>query len=388
MFSTTTGLSRNSGNDGNRWTALNFRRQSLIIPKVLLSLHGISIRIAMYKQIIRPLLFSLNPETAHNLTFFALKALRYIPLARPLVRMIYSRKTPDLEREVFGLKFRNPVGLAGGLDKNGEFYNDLGNFGFGFVEIGSLTPEPQPGNPKPRLFRVVKDRAIINRMGINNKGIRNAVENLKRMKPDVLVAGNISKNTSSINEDAVKDYESAFALLYDFVDMFVLNISCPNVSGLSALQDVSFLSEIVDKLLNLRMYFDEYRPILIKVSPDISHQQLDEIIDYSLMSGVDGIVAGNTTRSREGLTLPQEKIDEIGNGGMSGAPLFRKNLELVRYIHEQSRGKLPIIGVGGIMSGEQARQMLDAGASLVEIYSGFIYEGPSLVRKINKYLQK
>lgn len=342
----------------------------------------------MYKQIIRPLLFSLNPETAHNLTFFALKALRYIPLARPLVRMIYSRKTPDLEREVFGLKFRNPVGLAGGLDKNGEFYNDLGNFGFGFVEIGSLTPEPQPGNPKPRLFRVVKDRAIINRMGINNKGIRNAVENLKRMKPDVLVAGNISKNTSSINEDAAKDYESAFALLYDFVDMFVLNISCPNVSGLSALQDVSFLSEIVDKLLNLRMYFDEYRPILIKVSPDISHQQLDEIIDYSLMSGVDGIVAGNTTRSREGLTLPQEKIDEIGNGGMSGAPLFRKNLELVRYIHEQSRGKLPIIGVGGIMSGEQARQMLDAGASLVEIYSGFIYEGPSLVRKINKYLQK
>ena len=342
----------------------------------------------MYKQIIRPLLFSLNPETAHNLTFFALKALRYIPLARPLVRMIYSRKTPDLEREVFGLKFRNPVGLAGGLDKNGEFYNDLGNFGFGFVEIGSLTPEPQPGNPKPRLFRVVKDRAIINRMGINNKGIRNAVENLKRMKPDVLVAGNISKNTSSINEDAVKDYESAFALLYDFVDMFVLNISCPNVSGLSALQDVSFLSEIVDKLLNLRMYFDEYRPILIKVSPDISHQQLDEIIDYSLMSGVDGIVAGNTTRSREGLTLSHEMIDEIGNGGMSGAPLFRKNLELVRYIHEQSRGKLPIIGVGGIMSGEQARQMLDAGASLVEIYSGFIYEGPSLVRKINKYLQK
>ena len=342
----------------------------------------------MYKQIIRPLLFSLNPETAHNLTFFALKALRYIPLARPFVRMIYSRKTPDLEREVFGLKFRNPVGLAGGLDKNGEFYNDLGNFGFSFVEIGSLTPEPQPGNPKPRLFRVVKDRAIINRMGINNKGIRNAVENLKRMKPDVLVAGNISKNTSSINEDAVKDYESAFALLYDFVDMFVLNISCPNVSGLSALQDVSFLSEIVDKLLNLRMYFDEYRPILIKVSPDISHQQLDEIIDYSLMSGVDGIVAGNTTRSREGLTLPQEKIDEIGNGGMSGAPLFRKNLELVRYIHEQSRGKLPIIGVGGIMSGEQARQMLDAGASLVEIYSGFIYEGPSRVRNINKYLQK
>ena len=342
----------------------------------------------MYKHFIRPILFRFNAETAHNITFGALSVLKRIPLAKQVTRLMFCKSAPELSKEVFGRVFPNPVGLAGGLDKNGEHYNDLANFGFGFIEIGSLTPEPQDGNPKPRLFRVVKDRAIINRMGINNKGIRNAVENLKRMKPDVLVAGNISKNTSSINEDAAKDYESAFALLYDFVDMFVLNISCPNVSGLSALQDVSFLSEIVDKLLNLRMYFDEYRPILIKVSPDISHQQLDEIIDYSLMSGVDGIVAGNTTRSREGLTLPQEKIDEIGNGGMSGAPLFRKNLELVRYIHEQSRGKLPIIGVGGIMSGEQARQMLDAGASLVEIYSGFIYEGPSLVRKINKYLQK
>ena len=202
----------------------------------------------------------------------------------------------------------------------------------------------------------------------------------------MIIAGNISKNSSSINDDASKDYESAFALLYDFVDMFVINISCPNVSGLSDLQDVSFLSDILDKLLDLRMYFDEYRPILIKVSPDIPNQQLDEIIDYCLMSGVDGIVAGNTTRTRDGLTIPQEKIDEIGNGGMSGAPLFSKNLALVKYISEKSKGKLPVIGVGGIMSGEQARQMLDAGASLVEIYSGFIYEGPSLVGRIKKYI--
>ncbi len=344
--------------------------------------------ILMYRQIIRPVLFRFNAETAHNLTFSALRLLRYIPFARALTRMIFRKNAPELEKEVFGLKFRNPVGLAGGLDKNGEFYNDLGNFGFSFVEIGSLTPEPQPGNPRPRLFRVVKDRAIINRMGINNKGVKNAVEHLKREKPDVIVAGNISKNTTSINEDAAKDYESAFALLYDFVDMFVINISCPNVSGLSDLQDVSFLSDIVDKLLDLRMYFDEYRPILIKVSPDISHQQLDEIIDYSLMSGVDGIVAGNTTRSRDGLTISPEKIDEIGNGGMSGAPLFARNLELVRYISRQSGGKLPIIGVGGIMSGEQAMQMLDAGASLVEIYSGFIYEGPSLVKRINNHILK
>lgn len=340
----------------------------------------------MYKQLIRPILFSFNPEAAHNLTLAALGATRYIPFLGSVIRMLYRKSDPELEREVFGLKFPNPVGLAGGLDKNGEFFNELSDFGFGFVEIGSLTPEPQPGNPRPRLFRLVKDRAIINRMGINNKGVKNAVEHLKRVKPRVLVAGNISKNTSSINDDAAKDYESAFAMLYDFVDMFVINLSCPNVSGLSDLQDVSSLSEIVDKLLNLRMYFDEYRPILIKVSPDISHQQLDEIIDYSLMSGVDGIVAGNTTRGREGLTVEQEKIDEIGNGGMSGAPLFRKSIALVRYISEKSMGKLPIIGVGGIMSGEQARQMLDAGASLVEIYSGFIYEGPSLVKKINSHI--
>ena len=307
----------------------------------------------MYKRIIRPILFCFNAETAHNIIFTCLSWLRCIPFAKWILRLIYTRKTPSLEREVFGIRFRNPVGLAGGLDKNGEHYNELADFGFGFIEIGSLTPEPQPGNPKPRLFRVVKDKAIINRMGINNKGVRNAVEHLKKYWPKVL------------------------------------NISCPNVVGLSALQDVSFLADIVDKLLNLRMYFDEYRPILIKVSPDIPHQQLDEIIDYAMMSGIDGIVAGNTTRSRDGLkSLSAEEIEEIGNGGLSGAPLYEKNLALVRYIHDKTRGRLPIIGVGGIMSGSQAAEMLDAGASLVEIYTGFIYEGPAIVRKINSYLQK
>ena len=290
-------------------------------------------------------------------------------------------------REVFGIKFPNPVGLAGGLDKNGEYYNDMANFGFGFVEIGSLTPLPQDGNAKPRCFRVPGDKAIINRFGINNKGVLNAVEHLKKNRPEVIVAANISKNTTSINEDAAKDYEKGFGLLYDFVDMFVINISCPNVVGLTALQDISFLSEIVDKLLDLRMYYDNYRPILLKVSPDLSHQQLDEIIDYCMRSGVDGIVAGNTTRSREGLTISQEQIDKIGNGGMSGAPIRKKNLELVRYISEKTKGKLPIIGVGGIMSGKDAKDMLDAGASLVEIYSGFIYEGPALIKNINKYLE-
>lgn len=342
----------------------------------------------MYKHILKPFLFSFNPETAHNMTFKALAFLRHVPFARSLMRAIYKKASPSLEKEVFGIKFPNPVGLAGGLDKNGEFYNDMTNFGFGFVEIGSLTPKPQDGNPKPRCWRVPGDKAIINRYGINNKGVKNAVEHLKKERPEVIVAANISKNTSSINEEAAKDYETAFGLLYDFVDMFVVNISCPNVVGLTALQDISFLSEIVDRLLSLRMYYDEYRPILLKVSPDLSHQQLDEIIDYSLRSGIDGIVAGNTTRSRDGLTtISKEKIEEIGNGGMSGAPVHRKNLDLVKYVHKQSEGKLPIIGVGGIMSPEDAKEMLDAGASLVEIYSGFIYEGPGLVKKIIKHLE-
>lgn len=341
----------------------------------------------MYKHILKPILFQFNPETAHNLLFSLLTILRHIPGARAIMRAIYKKESLKLAREVFGLNFPNPVGLAGGLDKNGEFYNDMADYGFGFVEIGSLTPKPQDGNPKPRCFRVPQDKAIINRFGINNKGVKNAVEHLKKERPEVIVAANISKNTTSINEDAAKDYETSFALLYDFVDMFVVNVSCPNVVGLTALQDISFLSDIVDRLLDLRRYYDTYRPILLKVSPDLSREQMDDIIDYCLRSGIDGIVAGNTTRSREGLTIPQSKIDEIGNGGLSGAPVHKKNLELVRYIHTKSQGRLPIIGVGGIMSGKDAQAMIDAGASLVEIYSGFIYEGPGLVKDIITHLE-
>ena len=342
----------------------------------------------MYKHFIKPILFRFNAETAHNILFKFLAVLRHIPFAHSIIRAIYKKDSPSLEKEVFGIRFPNPVGLAGGLDKNGEFYNDMANFGFGFVEIGSLTPLPQDGNPKPRCFRIPADKAIINRFGINNKGVKNAVEHLKKVRPEVIVAANISKNTASINEDAAKDYEKSFGLLYDYVDMFVVNVSCPNVVGLTALQDISFLGEIVDKLLELRMYYDTYKPILLKVSPDLAHQQLDEIVDYCLRSGIDGIVAGNTTRSREGITsISKEKIEAIGNGGMSGAPVHKKNLELVKYVHSRSEGKLPIIGVGGIMSPEQAKAMLDAGASLVEIYSGFIFEGPALIKNIIKYLE-
>ena len=340
----------------------------------------------MYKSIIRPVLFRFNAETAHNLTFSMLSVLRCIPFGRKTVRAIFRTDESGLEKEVFGLKFRNPVGLAGGLDKNGELYNELSDFGFSFIEIGSLTPEPQPGNPKPRLFRVIQDRAIINRMGINNKGVRHAVENIRRHKPETIIAANISKNASCSNDNAAEDYAKAFRAMYDYVDMFVVNVSCPNVTGLTNLQDVGFLSGITDTLLEERKKHTVYRPILIKLSPDISFAQVDSILDYAISAGIDGVVAGNTTRSREGLTIPEDKIQAIGNGGLSGAPLYRKNLALVKHISEKTGGKFPIIGVGGIMSPDQAEEVLSAGASLIEIYSGFIYEGPGLVKRILKHL--
>ena len=306
----------------------------------------------MYKSLIRPLLFSFSAETAHNLTFSMLSAVRAMPFARNIVRAIFRTDESGLEKTVFGLKFRNPVGLAGGLDKNGEHYNELSDFGFSFIEIGSLTPEPQDGNPKPRLFRVIKDRAIINRMGINNKG----------------------------------DYLKAFKTMYECADMFVVNVSCPNVTGLTNLQDVSFLSGITDRLLEERNGRSIRKPILIKLSPDITFGQVDSILEYAMAAGIDGVVAGNTTRSREGLTISPEEIEKIGNGGLSGAPLYQKNLALVKHIADKTDGKLPIIGVGGIMSPEQAAEVLAAGASLIEIYSGFIYEGPGLVKRIISHL--
>ncbi|GAB1373245.1 quinone-dependent dihydroorotate dehydrogenase [Bacteroidales bacterium] len=287
-----------------------------------------------------------------------------------------------------GIKFPNPIGLAAGFDKNAELYNPLSDFGFGFIEIGSVTPVEQPGNSKPRIFRLVEDKALINRMGINNKGVKHTVSKLKQIKPRVIIGGNISKSTASSNEQAPLDYEKSFAQLYDFVDYFVVNVSCPNVKGLTKLQDITSLSEIVDKLTLLRKYYDDYRPILLKVSPDLSNEQLDEIIELILVSGLDGIVATNTTISRDNLLTERDKVEGIGEGGLSGAPLFNRSLEMVRYINKKTGGQLPIIGVGGIITPVQAKEMLDAGASLVQIYTGFIYNGPGFVKQILKYLNK
>ncbi len=339
-------------------------------------------------KILKPILFSFSPETAHNIVAGFLKILRYLPFISPFIRFIYRYNSPKLEKEVMGIRFPNPVGLAAGFDKNGELYNQLYDFGFGFVEIGSLTPLEQIGNPKPRCFRLVDDHAIINRMGINNKGVKYAVGNLKLKKRKTIVGANIIKSTASSNEQAPHDYEKSFAQLYDFVDYFVVNVSCPNVKGVTKLQDITSLSEIIDRLTTLRKYFDEYRPILLKVSPDLDKEQLDEIIDLILVSGMDGIVATNTTTSREGLVTPSERVEFIGDGGMSGAPLFKRSLEVVKYINDKTGGQLPIIAVGGIMTPAQAKEMIDAGASLIQVYTGFIYNGPGLVKRILKYLVK
>lgn len=342
----------------------------------------------MYKWLIRPILFRFSPERAHNMTLRTLRATRRLPLCDKLTRLIFRCKSPSLKRQVFGLEFNNPVGLAAGIDKNGDCYNELSRFGFSFIEIGSLTPEPQEGNPKPRLFRLPKDRALVNRMGINNKGVAFAIERVKANSPRCILCASIAKNTTSASDsDVVEDYKTAFSRLYDFVDMFSLNVSCPNVEGLRNLQDVSYLSDLVDPLLDLRICYDTYKPLLIKVSPDLPREDLDEILNYCMLSGIDGIVAGNTTTSREGLTTSPSKVERIGKGGLSGAPLFKKSLDLVKYIHQYTKGRLPIVGVGGIMGPAEAKAMLDAGASLIEICTGFIYEGPSAVKRILKSLK-
>lgn len=339
----------------------------------------------MYK-ILRSILFLFNGEKAHNITTRLLVLLRYLPFSKQIVNLLYGYHNPVLEREVFGIRFKNPVGLAAGFDKNGTLYNDLAKFGFSFVEIGSLTLEPQPGNPKPRCFRLVQDNAIINRMGINNNGVRYAVNYIKKHRPNCIIGGNISKNSDVPNENAASNYEKSFALLYDFVDYFTINVSCPNVQNLDKMQDISFLSELIDRLLSLRNYYDDYRPILIKLSPDIPKQQLDDIIDLVLVSGIDGVIASNTTRDRFGLKTSKEALEEIGNGGLSGKPLFEKSLSMVKYISEKTNRLLPIVAVGGIFTPKDAEAMIDAGASLVQIYSGMIYNGPGLVKRINKHL--
>lgn len=338
----------------------------------------------MYKSIIRPLLFMVSAETIHHIMMGMFKLANYIPGLKCVINKMFAIKDPALEREVFGLKFPNPVGLAAGFDKNGEVSDVLSSLGFGFVEVGTITPRAQSGNPRPRLFRLQKDSALINRMGFNNTGVESMVNNLRHRNTRNIIGGNLGKNTATDNELAPVDYLRSFRVLYEYVDYFVINVSCPNVASLTCLQDKDNLKLILQGLLDFRRGQNQYRPILLKISPDLTEKQLDDVIESMIEFSIDGIVATNTTTSREGLATDAEAVKAIGKGGLSGKPLTQKAIQTVRYIHEKTSGSFPIIGVGGIMSEQEALDMLDAGASLIQVYSGFIYNGPSFVRRICK----
>lgn len=333
----------------------------------------------MYKLLIRPILFCFDPEKVHYFTFFLIRILAKIPGFSLLFRALYEVKDSRLETEVFGLKFKNPVGLAAGFDKNAVLYKELSDFGFGFIEIGTITPKAQDGNPKKRLFRLREDSAIINRMGFNNGGVDEAVLRLKQNN-GVLIGGNIGKNKVTPNEEATSDYEICFEALFDYVDYFVVNVSSPNTPNLRALQDKEPLTDLLQTLQNKNLAKPKQKPILLKIAPDLTDEQLLDIIDIVNDTKIAGVIATNTTLSREGLASE----NKIEMGGLSGKPLTKRSTEVIRFLSEKSNKSFPIIGVGGIHTAEDAIEKLEAGASLVQLYTGFIYEGPALVKAINK----
>lgn len=338
----------------------------------------------MYKSIVRSILFKFDPETIHYFTFDAIKLLSKIPFVSPLIRALFQVNHPALERELFGLKFKNPVGLAAGFDKNAVLFEELTNFGFGFIEIGTVTPKPQEGNPKKRLFRLKDDEGLINRMGFNNAGLEAVISKLKQNSKRIIIGGNIGKNTQTHPNDYTKDYATCFEALHPYVDYFVLNVSCPNVGSHAKLTDKDYLEELILEMKRLNAKFDKQKPILLKIAPDLNHNQLDEIIALIDNTKIAGVIASNTSVSREGLATPNSKLDAIGNGGLSGQPIKAKSTAVIRYLAEKSQKAFPIIGVGGIHSEEDALEKIDAGADLVQIYTGFVYEGPALVKRINK----
>lgn len=342
----------------------------------------------MYKQLVRPLLFRFQPEAVHHAVGKGLRSVLKIPGAAALASQMTSVNSANLHREVFGLHFRNPVGVAAGFDKQADLFNYLARLGFGFVEIGTITPKAQPGNPKPRLFRLTGDKALINRMGFNNIGVEEAVVNLKKRKTDIVIGGNIGKNTATSNKDAVGDYVYCFDKLFDYVDYFVVNVSCPNISDLRELQDQEKLIEILDTLQHNNHLKANPKPILLKISPDLNNQQLDEVIEIFHKTGIQGLVAVNTTITRHQLSTSAATIQSIGNGGLSGMPLRQRSTSVLRYLSEKSGKTIPLIGVGGIFTPEDALEKFHAGADLVQVYTGFVYEGPMIAKRINQHLLK
>lgn len=341
----------------------------------------------MYR-LIKPIFFQFDPENVHHFVVKRLKWFNdFFPFGKTILRSSFDINIKGLEKEVFGIKFRNPVGLAAGFDKNGEYVEALSNLGFGFIEVGTVTPMPQPGNDKPRMFRLQDDKALINRMGFNNKGVDTLAERLRLVKqrdPKLVIGGNIGKNKITPNEEAVNDYIKCFDRLFDVVDYFVVNVSSPNTPGLRELQEKGPLTEILKTLQDRNHRNGISRPILLKIAPDLSNDQLDDIVDIVQDTGIAGIIATNTTIDKNGLYSPEKLVQEAG--GLSGRPLRSRSTAVIKYLSEKSGGSFPIIGVGGIHSAEDAREKMAAGAALVQIYTGFIYEGPGVIKQICKGL--
>ncbi len=338
----------------------------------------------MYKSLIRPLLFLVDPEKIHHFVFSLLRLKGKIPGFRWILSSLFVKEDPRLEKEVFGIRFKNRVGLAAGFDKDARLIDEMACMGFGFIEIGTLTPKPQPGNEKPRLFRLPMDQALINRMGFNNEGVLAAVERLKKRKSSVIVGGNIGKNKSTPNETALEDYAYCFEALYQFVDYFVVNVSSPNTPGLRELQEKEPLRKLLSYVKELSLAKTKQKPVLLKIAPDLTKEQLDDVIEILKATHTDGVIATNTTISREGLTTEKTVLDKMGNGGLSGKPLAARSTEVIRYLRSKLGPHYPIIGVGGILTTQDAVEKIKAGADLIQLYTGFIYEGPEIIRKINK----
>ena len=345
----------------------------------------------MYK-FLRGILFLFSPETAHKISMGLFKLFCSIGF-RKMIFWIFN--APSIPTGLFGLTFKNPVGLGAGFDKNAEYLRELDTLGFGFIEIGTVTPRPQPGNDKPRVFRLVKDKALINRMGFNNEGVNTAAERLKKWRRQtangkqrfpMLVGGNIGKNKITPNEEAWKDYEICFTALHPYVDFFVVNVSSPNTPGLRALQEKSSLQKILTHLQNLNKALEIQKPILLKIAPDLEWEQIDDVIDLAKEINLDGLVATNTTVSRKQLQTPSADLDTIGAGGLSGKPVQKRSTEVMQYIHQKTGGSIPIIASGGIFSGADAKEKIKSGASLIEVWTGFIYEGPFIVKRICREL--
>lgn len=333
-------------------------------------------------------MFLFPAETVHHISFKLIRFLHSLPGMPGFFRWLWGVEDARLQKELFGLTFKNPVGLAAGFDKDAQLIDQLADMGFGFIEIGTVTPQGQLGNEKPRLFRLPCDRAVINRMGFNNQGVDVVVEQLKNRTSQVLVGGNIGKNKVTPNENAFDDYKIAFNALYDSVDYFVVNVSSPNTPNLRELQEKAPLTILLSGLMELNLSKPKAKPVLLKIAPDLTNEQLDDIITIVQETKISGIIATNTTVQRDELKTDWKKINKIGAGGLSGAPLTKRSTEIIRYIFVKSRGEIPVIGVGGIMSAKDALEKLEAGASLLQIYSGFIYEGPALIKKINKAILK